>query len=339
MGKTKKVFKKILPKRVRRQLFALREEWIALQVFLYDRKRFSAHSLKSLRHATVDQIDGKLTFHAHSLEKGLSHEQLRLGFGMHALEGLAEALKAYQMRGYDKNRRPYINALSVLKEYIDVHNAKGHDIAYVDNLFGDFAKEARKSISTMGGIVEISASSKSNNKNKNFADLFTGRYSVREYADSDVEIEKVNRAINLSMKSPSICNRQSSRVHVITDLELIRKVLNIQGGLSGYDAPPVLLVTTTETGSFLASTERNQIYTDGGLFSMSLLLSLEYEGLAACPLNAMFTVKQDKSIRSLLKLPASENIIMFIGIGNFKDASNVPKSFRFNVHDIVNEIE
>lgn len=92
---------------------------------------------------------------------------------------------------------------------------------------------------------------------------------------------------------------------------------------------------TTDTRYFIDVTERNQVYVDGGLFAMSLLYALEYERLAACALNTMFDPKRESATRKLLGINESENMIMYLTVGNFKDNYRVPKSYRLSVEQIV----
>lgn len=339
MKKVKNIVKKYLPNGVVEFIKKMMEKRQEYLVYRYDKNRFTKNRLHDLAAATQDQIEGKIIFHAHSIEKGLSHDDIRLGFGKSALTGLNDALCTYLKKGYDRENLIYINALSTIRAYIDLHEAKEYDISYVNTIFSkNIMNEVLRCNDRSGGATSISAKSKVDNKTKNYKQLFTGRSSVRTYDDSAVDLNKIRDAIAISMKAPSVCNRQSGRVQVLTNKKMIGDVLSLQGGVTGYALPPVLLVVTTDTSKFLAATERNQIYTDGGLFAMSLLLSLEYEGLAACPLNAMLSVSREKKIRRVIDLPDNENIIMFISVGNFKKKNNIPKSFRLKQNNITREL-
>lgn len=55
--------------------------------------------------------------------------------------------------------------------------------------------------------------------------------------------------------------------------------------------------------------EHNEGFVDGGLFGMSLLLALEKQVLAACPLNTMFRLKAEKVTRRLLGIPEYESFL------------------------------
>ena len=69
---------------------------------------------------------------------------------------------------------------------------------------------------------------------------------------------------------------------------------------------------------------------------MSLLYGLEYEGLAAVPLNAMMYLRKDeRAARRLLDVDDSEMIAMFIAVGAFPDESVVPVSDRKPVDSVV----
>lgn len=84
--------------------------------------------------------------------------------------------------------------------------------------------------------------------------------------------------------------------------------------------------------------ERNEPFVDGGLFSMSLLYALEAYGLAACPLNAMFSLSQDRQTRALLNIPDYELPVMYIAVGNFPESVPVCRSTRRDPKAIVKKI-
>lgn len=331
------MIKEHLPLSVREYLSGLRAAVVGRRVFSHDKRRFLAtYANRSLKTNSQKQLEGRLIFHAHSLEKGLSHSIIKYGFGVRALTRLAKSLSVYNSAGYDKNTKAYKNALSVIKAYIDLHRDAGSDVAHLKDIFTEsLLDEAENDKSALGGVESIAAVNKQGNREKNFKELFLNRWSIREYSKTPVDVGLIHEAIEIATKSPSICNRQSGRVRIIQDKKVMESALAIQRGMRGYDLPQALLLVTTDSSSFLDLTERNQVYIDGGLFAMSLLMSLEYVSLAACPLNAMFTVKREKQMRRLLQLPEEENIIMFVAVGNFKEVNKMPKSFRYGREDII----
>lgn len=141
------------------------------------------------------------------------------------------------------------------------------------------------------------------------------------------------------MRTPSVCNRQPSRVHILLDKETIKEALRIQGGVNGYPTPPVLIMITSDLRAFMTSYERNEGYTDGGLFGMSLLLALESLGLGACPLNTMFTAKAEKRTRKLLHIPDYEVPVIYIEVGNFSEETRTCRSTRLRGEDITTIVQ
>lgn len=101
--------------------------------------------------------------------------------------------------------------------------------------------------------------------------------------------------------------------------------------------PPVLLLVTSDIRAFMNYGERNEPFVDGGLFSMSLLYALEAYGLAACPLNAMFNLAQDRQTRELLNMPDYEFPVMYIAVGNFPESVPVCR-FRRTPESIVTRV-
>lgn len=337
----KKFVKRILPESAQKHI-AYNINYIKnFNLFKYDQRRYKKHYSKRIGSGkTSRQLLARIIFSTHAIEKGLSHENFRYGFGKRALSNLANDMKCYDVKNYDKNNDAYISALSAVGEYIKRHKEADFDLEYLEKIFGnELITEIKNNKVIIGGSTTVLGSSKFNNKNANFKELFNNRYSIRAYSKKKLDKKLIDSSIELSMKSPSVCNRQSSRTYVIYNKEKIKQVMNIQKGMTGYEMPPVLIITTSDCSSFVEITERNQSYIDGGMFSMSLLLSLEYYGLAACPLNAMFGVRIDKLLRKIVGIGDSENIIMLIAVGNFKEKNLIPKSFRYKAKDITNTLE
>lgn len=286
------------------------------------------------------QLDAKLIFHAHAIEKGLSHLEFRNGFGLKALTALSITMKEYQRENFERTSSAYQNALSCLNAYKIKHlNSEVSLPPFFDELFANYLDEIDNADTDIGGYAILDKKKKNRNELKNFKELFSNRVSIREYSSKPVDIDLLKEAVNISMKVPSVCNRQSSRVRIITNKNLIEQALKIQGGYKGYDLPPVLLLVTTDSAAFLSHNERNQIYVDGGLFAMALLTSIEFVGLGACALNTMFDLNSEKNMRKLLTVPDNENFIMFISAGNFLDKTPYPKSFRYTGEQITTVLD
>lgn len=285
-----------------------------------------------------ENIVGWMLFCAHVLEKAMSREKFEAGHNIFRLEQLKRLLDDYEAKGFDKKHFAYQYALSSIKVYIALHEDNNFSTNKIKDILGKRYQEAIKSKKQLAGYKVIHKNNKKHNDKLNFADLQNNRFSVREFSVEGVEVEDIRKAINLSMKSPSICNRQGVRVYNIMNKKKIRQILSIQGGFGGYDMPPCLLLVSFDVRSLVGINERNQGFIDGGLFSMSLLLSLEYYGLAACSLNAMFIPETDQKIREIIGIENPEYLIMFIAVGHFSNNTKVAVSSRYNGDDITTEI-
>lgn len=283
-------------------------------------------------------LETRIIFFTHQIEKGLSHTDFRYGFGKGVLAQMAPLLET--LRNVDKDiahNDVYRTAISALHEYRARHEAKQYDLAYARKLFSPVLwDEIAASRSELGGALVIRAADKTDNARLTFGELMEARHSVREFAaDSPVSAGEIMKAVDVAMRTPSVCNRQPTRVHIITNAELIRKAMPLQGGFRGYPMPPALVLLTGDVQAMMNQDERNEVYTDGGLFGMSLLLALEEQGLAACPLNTMLPMRRDEATRTLLGVPDSEFLVMYIAVGRFAPEVKTCKSKRFDARQIV----
>ena len=173
-----------------------------------------------------------------------------------------------------------------------------------------------------------------NHSDSSFKNFLKSRYSVRNFYGK-ISIKKILEAIEIAINSPSACNRQPSRVHIIKSKYLKREVLKLQGGNRGFGhlADKVLIVTA-ELSGYRDVSERNGVFVDGGLFSMNLLNALHYQKIAACPLNWYNSNTNDLKLRQLLSLPKSETVIMMIACGGLPNEVKLAYSKKNNINTI-----
>lgn len=287
------------------------------------------------------QLEARMMYFTHQIEKGLSHQHFRYGFGKTPLKNLSVVMAKYR-KAEPKfmEKTPYLSALATIGEYARRHEGREQYLAYLSSLFlPDLLRQAQEIPHDEGGSLVFSGAQKNHNSELTFRQLSENRHSIREFAETPVAYSEIQPAIELAMHTPSVCNRQPTRVRVILDQDLIEKALAVQGGFKGYDAPPALLLLTADNRVFMAPQEHNEGYTDGGLFGMNLLLALEEQGLAACPLNTMFRHGPEKATRKLLHIPSNEVLVMYIAVGHFPEQCTTCVSRRLPAKDIVTVIE
>lgn len=295
---------------------------------LYDVNRFFAGAASTARPMTDEQLKARLLQRAHSIEKGLSLPHVRPGFGLAPLKELRGLMDAYEKRHLPASNIAYVSARHTMSAYLDFHVKHGFSIP--DEVAFVKEKAVASHDCTLGGVISMDAESVTAQAMGDFQALVNARHSTRTFAPGIPDTNKIEDAIRLAAQSPSVCNRQGGRARIITNKDLLKDALTIQGGNRGFtDEIPAIIVVTCYLGLFRGARERNQCWIDGGLFAMSLLYGLTYKGLGACPLNWSADFKQDKKIRRLLDLPADEVVIMLVAVGNLKPEYQVAASPRW----------
>lgn len=333
----KNLVKNLLPKPLYQFLRSHRDWLLLSRLVKYDKRKYYEFYTKPYKEVKDKAgLEANTIFYIHQIEKGLSHTKFRNGFGVQPLRNMRNELEKIE----DHSSLVYKAALSSISAYVNIHEKNHYDVDKQKSIIGKkLLKEASSCKSSVSGYIDILKGSSISGKDRDFKELFTNRYSVREFSDSPVDYSKIYNAIGIAMKTPSVCNRQSYRVILVKNAQIIKELLLVQNGFKGYSLPPVLAVVLTDTRSFRGVNEYHNTYIDGGLFLMSFLLSLEYEGLAACALNTMFSVKEDKTSRKILELASNYNFISYVAIGNFRDVNRVAKSFRLKPENITRTIE
>ncbi|WP_346921770.1 nitroreductase family protein [Glutamicibacter creatinolyticus] len=300
-----------------------------------DTARFSRTASLSLFDSDQERLSSRIMYNVHALEKGLArNHEFRGGFGRKALISLNDAMLLYRDKGYDTEGFPYDEGVAVLKAYSQLHLEMDYDVAFLRELINPVLLDTA-SVRNAGGSKTIHKHDKSANGSKNFRDLALGRSSVREFSGAPIDHNCVRESISIALKTPSVCNRQGWRVYWIDDKLTAGEVLRHQRGFGYREMPEVLLCVTVSNATFLSPVERNQGFVDGGLFAMSLLYALEYQGLAAVPLNACLYSNAQKEIRKIAGIADPDVIVMFIAIGQFPEECKVPLSARRTFEDVI----
>jgi len=310
----------------------LRKFKLLIDNYLYDLKRFWHYSSAIKPIKELVQLEAKIDARYHNIEKGLTFSEVKLGFGKEKIELLLGFLDQYQQSGFDQSRRSFQTALSVLAEYIKYHEEQNFNVDWLKKKVRKYTYKHKFS----GGTKEVSRFDLVSKQNGNFKDLAFNRHSIRNFSSEKVELSQIREAVAIAQMSPSVCNRQSSLVHIVNDETLKKKTLEIHKGNSGFGhLASSLLIVTSDMRTFTGIGERNQCYIDGSLFGMTLTYALHSLGLATCIMNWSVTKGTDISLHALLKIPDHEVIMFIIAVGHYPEKLLVAKSIRKNLEDII----
>lgn len=325
----KKIIKKIFPESLLDFLRKKRTMQHINKLYRFDKKRLQKYAYSINNDFTADNLRSKITFHYHAIEKGLSNANLRLGFGERAFNQLFWAMDEYINKGYPSNDSRFQQAISVIDSYVELHKKENFDVSLVERKQLEYKNYNNGCHDLSGGYIEMNRSNLPKFSSLSFNEIAASRYSVRDFGTEDIGDESIFNAINIATKSPSVCNRQAWQVRYVKSPDVVKKVLKIQGGLSGNgENLNKLLLVTADKQYMNGGHERNQTYIDGGLYTMSLLYALTYLNIASCTLNTNFTLKKELDMRELLGIRESEDLIAFIAIGSYPENLKVAKSPR-----------
>ncbi|GEK91053.1 nitroreductase family protein [Alkalibacterium kapii] len=326
----KKMIKKMIPDSLRVWLIKQIKEYRMKKLMKNDQERFLKYSFGKKDLTAYNQIEARLTKEYHSIEKGLSYKELRLGFGKQVLQNVLELMKEYRRKGYPLDTHVYQTALSNLHSYIAVHDEAGFN---VDALKEEVAQlETDTPDTCSGGILYKSKAEVMEQSKQDFKTFAESRHSVRDYSGVPVDMAELEKAFELAKRTPSACNRQSWKLRVVEDPKLKKTIQKNQNGNRGFgDYIDKFIIITADVQYYDRIRERNQANIDGGMYAMNLLYALHYYDIAAVPLSGSLNLNQEKNLRSAFDIPDYENFIMFIGVGNYVDDYKVPKSDRREV--------
>ena len=122
------------------------------------------------------------------------------------------------------------------------------------------------------------------------------------------------------MKAPSACNRQSCKAYFYQDKDVNKELGKLIAGNTGFDGEVQnYIVVTSDMSAFYDPFERNQVYVDGGIFTMALVEALHYYGIASCILQNGEYKERNLKFKEICKnIPENEKIICSLPLGTIK---------------------
>lgn len=305
--------------------------------FVIDAFLYFKYSNVFIKTDSLKKIEALVILKYHSLEKGLLHKNMKYRFGKDTVRGLIKLLNRKNVIE-NKEESQFFAAYTVICKYYELHQKEEVDISdfYSYDIYEKFNSFLNKEEES---VINHFKEAYFNESKKDFFDFSKSRSSVRDYTGELIDVDIIEKVIELSKRAPSVCNRQPVKVYCVSDKEKVKTALGIQGGLRGYDEKiNQLLIVTSDRNYFYTIGERNQLYIDGGIFLMNLLYSLHYYNIAACPAHWGMVHSKERKIHKLLNISNSEKIISFVTIGVPKEEFRTCLSKRRENKEIVEYI-
>ncbi len=331
MEALKKKLRSLFPKKALYYYYLI----TANKACMYDIKR-RVHD-KVYNDSEAEKVKRDLTLAYHIVEKGLTMPVPRPGFGKPVVISLANSILRYQKLNLPQNELEFKQSVSVLREYSEFHKQINFQL---DNELSEKLELIEKQFSHIEGLkqIRITRDAYFRDINKPFDVFCRSRYSVRNYTDQVIPLQLLYNCIDLAQQSPSFCNRQPSRVHIVKSPEKKSAILEIQNGNRGFGyLAETLLVISSIISTTKDIHERNENHLNGGMFSMTLLNALHFNGIGACALNWSVSNDKDLKIRNILNIQNNEVVLLVISCGFVPDNFSVASSPRKGAKEITIE--
>ena len=156
---------------------------------------------------------------------------------------------------------------------------------------------------------------------KTFLELVQSRQSDRAYLDKPVEIEKLERILEVVRLAPSACNAQPWKFVVVTDTEkrlaiadaMTNKLLSMNHFTK---QAPVQIVVIEEKANFSSTvggwaTDKHYQHIDLGIAAAYITLAATDEGLGSCIIGWC----NEKKVQKVLDIPKNKRVVMIILLG------------------------
>jgi len=272
-----------------------------------------------------EKFEAFLTIKFHAIEKGLALPNPRIGFGEKKIDELITL--TYEYYSKFQNKQFLIENLDILDKYFEFQKSRHYTNDKLFGRYSDLKKSLPISFFSECGVIALDKSTVLNFSAINFEEFSAFRYSVRDFSSKEIEISLIKKAIEISKKTPSACNRQPWHVYVYKG-ERKNQLLKWQGGNIGFTESinTAILITCDYNGYFIH--EKYQPYVDGGLYAMTMMFAFHSLGVGTIPLTTSKKIKDLDFIYKNEEVPQNQVPIIIIGVGHLKEKFNVAISHR-----------
>jgi nitroreductase len=158
-------------------------------------------------------------------------------------------------------------------------------------------------------------------KGQEMLELIKARQSDRAYTDQHVEMEKIDRILEAGRLAPSACNAQPWKFIIVDEPGLLEQLAiassaKLLGMNSFVGQAPLQIVVVRESANMtskIGATIKDKDYSliDIGIASENICLQAAAEELGTC----MIGWFDEKSVKDILKIPASKRVELLITVG------------------------
>ena len=289
--------------------------------FLYDKNFYMLNEMYASKDNNGNGNGYNIIFNTHSLEKGLSHFDLR-PFGKKKIKLIIDLLKKQLIFENYERLFSFINGINSLREYKKVYEEHKWTDKSEYKEVSKFLIKYEKIIKQKTGAYVITKEKLKKDYDIDYNKFIKSRHSTRNYKNMPLKMEDIKKAINMAKYSASACNRQYIKVHYYPKGKMRQNVIDYSLGKGGLYLEGVnTFILTFDTNGLTGAGERNQGYFNAGLFSTNFVNALHSLGIGTCFIQFANSVKEEEKLKKLNEIPSNERIAVILYAGYYDDKS------------------
>lgn len=168
--------------------------------------------------------------------------------------------------------------------------------------------------------------------------LYKTRQSCRNFADKEVEREKIIKLLELTRLAPSACNSQPWSFHVVSGQKRAEMAKSVQDmGMNAFASNSPAFIAIVEEKATLSEKvgmkfkDQDFVSNDIGIAVAHLIIAACDMGLSTCVLGWI----NEKKIKKLLELSDKKRVRLVIALGYSAQEDKIREKKRKNFQDIV----
>ena len=305
-----------------------------------------SHSVRDKRNAKKDNelrkteafgrnfTAAELIRNTHSIEKGLSIEEPRLGFGHQKQEEMLAQIETLLKTDNAYFTEVCKMALGALHAYLAFHKEKGYTDDFCEKLQSFVDAHPMEDCESYGGVLKV--------RKEDLAfdipaieEFICSRHSIRDFDGTPVDDGTLKKALILAQRAPSACNRQGVRAYVLSE-EKTKEYAKDLAGVGGFADQAGRIIMITGKRSSYRPNENNQYIVSAAIYAAYLSLTLHLYGLGACVVQrpvVWTSIWEEKRIS--LGIAEDEQLVCLLAVGNLKEEFPVPMSHRLSDSDFI----
>lgn len=288
------------------------------------------------REFQVDVLCADIFRLVHAIEKGLSIEKPRLGFGLPKMQQILDWIEQLESLG-EKDQLCVKAANDAFVEYFKYHDEK----TFTSDEYISVKQRSEKVLGLVQNSTKCGGTLRVRKKDFDYdfnqiEKFFKTRHSVRQFTKDKIDLKVLKKSIELAQTAPSACNRQAVRVYVVEPAKYIYDTKSNLEGIGGFTDDVSYFLLITGKLSAYGEFEFKQFAISASFFAAYLSLALHAYKIGACVIQrSIRATDQWKHFCKLNNIPQDEQLVVMLGVGNLKDEMTVPVSKRYDVDEIM----